>query len=194
MNVSGLADLESWLDEIQSRAGEYVNKTQLYVINTLVRFRDKRGELNFQYNKLRANPPPANAPASLRANYQATLAMANDAREKAAWLGKLTDTFTNVTGLGALPALIAGVPIAVMLAAAVALTILITNITAAISKYLGAKQIAEAATAGGRDPQSALETYYAQQKGGGFFGDVSQLVWPLALAGGAFLLLSNKRR
>lgn len=188
-----VGDVTSWLAMLESRAGEFANKTESYIINSLVRFRDKRGELNFQYNKLRANPPAASAPASLRTHYQATLAMANDAREKAAWLGRLADTFTNVTGLGALPALIAGVPIAVMLAAAAALTIVISNVTAAISKYLGAKQIAAAAEAGGRNPQTALEQYYAQQKGGGFFGDAAQLVWPIAIAGGAFLLLSNKR-
>ncbi|MGE0294708.1 MAG: hypothetical protein AB7P97_20345 [Hyphomonadaceae bacterium] len=191
MQLSGISE---WLDELQDRAASFANKSQSYIINSLVRFRDDRGRLNFQLSKLRAAAPPVNAPQALRDQYNATLAELTEAKSRADFVGSIADQFTAITGLGALPLVVAGIPVAVLLAAIAALAIIVTNVSGQVTKYLGAKQIYDSSVAQGKDPTGALQSYYARQASTGFFGDVSQLVWPLAIVAGAYLFLGDKRR
>lgn len=191
-----LGDFSSWLADIQRQAGAFVGKAESYIISAVSNFRDKRGQLNFQLTKLRANPPLTSAPDSLRQEYREALAAAEDTKTKADWLGKLADTFTNITGLGAVPALIAGVPVAVMLAGIAALTVTIVKISQSVSHYMAARQVVETAMREGKDASSALDRYNRAnpQGSGGIFGDASKLVWPVAISLGLYLLISNKRR
>ena len=192
-----LGSLPTWITELQNRAGEFANKTESYIVGALVKFRDKRGELRYYLARLKANPPPSNAPASLKADYNATLTAANDANTKAEWLGKIADTFTNITGLGVLPAVIAGVPLAVMLAAVASLVYIITNITKSVSRYMAARLVVTTAAAQGKDATNALENFYDSnpEGGGGLFGDAAKLVWPIAIVGGIVLYMqAGKRR
>jgi hypothetical protein len=191
MQLSGISE---WLDSLQAKAVEFANKSEAYVINALVRFRDDRGRINFQLAKLRAAAPPVNAPQALRDQYNATLAQLQEAKSRADFLGPIADQFTAITGLGALPAVIAGIPVAVLLAAIAGLAIVVTNVSGQVTKYLGARQIYDASVAQGKDPAAALQSYYARQASTGFFGDLSQLIWPVAIVGGMFLLLDRKRR
>ncbi len=187
-----LQGLQEWISSLENSAAQFVGKTESYIIGKLVAFRDKRGELSYNLRKLTANPPPANAPAALKADYAATLAAAQDAKSKADWLGPIADQFTAITGLGALPAIIAGIPVAVLIAGAVALTVIITNVSGMIGRYLGARQIVASAAAQNKDATGALQSYYASASTG-FFGDASQLVWPLAIVAGAYVFLSRKK-
>lgn len=189
-----LSGIETWVASLQSKAAAFYNRTENQVIAALVDFRDKRGQLNFQLTKLKKNAPAFDAPAALKADYTATLALANDAKAKADWIGRIADEFTNITGLGLLPAVIAGATIPVLLAGAAAVVAIIYTVTNAVSKYVGAKQIADAAKASGGNPQTALERFYASQKGTGIIGDTAQLIWPVAIAGVAYLMLTGKRR
>lgn len=177
-----------------ARASQYAGRAESYVINALVQFRDKRGALNYNVNKLKANMPRTDAPQALKDQYARTLALAQDAKVKADWLGALADQFTAITGLGALPALIAGVPVAVLLAAAAALTIIISKVVSEVSRYVGAAQAVEIARSAGRDPVAAFNAYNASAGSGGLFGDAAKLVWPLVIAGGIYLLISDKRK
>lgn len=183
-----LGSLGSWISDLQAAAGAYAGKAESYIINSLVNFRDKRGALNFQIVKLKKNAPRTDAPESVKAAYVETLAAATDAKTKADWLGRIADQFTNVTGLGVLPAVIAGVPVAVMLAGIVAVTAIIYNVTNQITRYVTANTIAE------RDGPTAAQRYLDSSKGGGLFGDISSLIWPIAIAGVAYLVITDKRR
>jgi len=189
-----LGSLSSFIADAQAAAAKFVNRTEGYVINALSSFRDKRGQLNFNIAKLKKNAPLTNAPELVKAEYRIALAEAEDAKQKADWVGRIADEFTNITGLGVLPALIAGVPIAVMLAAVAGAVYLIANVNGHVSRYLNAKAIAEAANAQGKDGAAAAASYLKSAgTGGGLFGDASQLVWPIALAGVAYLLIADKR-
>lgn len=191
MQLSGVSE---WISSLTDKATQFANKSQAYIINALVKFRDDRGRINFQLRKLRENPPAANAPKVLRDQYAAALAEAQEAKSRADFIGPIADEFTAITGLGALPVLVAGIPVAVLLAAIAAVAIIVTNVSAQVTKYLGAKQLYDSAVSQGTDPTAALQSYYARQQSGGFFGDASQLVWPLAIVAGAYLFLGNKRR
>lgn len=188
-----LGSLSSWIADMERQAGGYVGKAESYIINSLVQFRDKRGALNFAISKLKKNAPLTSAPENVKAAYVMALAQANDAKLKADWLGRIADEFTNITGLGVLPALIAGVPVAVMLAAVASLVYLISKAVSEISRYVNAKTIAETA-GGGAAGAAAAQRYLDSSQGGGLFGDASQLVWPIAIAGVAYLLITGKRR
>jgi hypothetical protein len=189
-----LGSLTSWLAELENRAGEFANKTEAYIVNTLVKFRDKRGELNFQINKLRSNPPLAGSPAILTAQYSAALQQATDAKTKADWVGKIADAFTNVTGLGAIQ-VIAGVPVAVLVAAAVSATYIITQVTKSVTTYMNARQIGETAMREGKDATGAVARYLeGAAQSGGLFGDAAKLVWPIAIVGGIVLYMNSKGR
>lgn len=189
-----LGDVTSWLSSLESAAQSFVNATENKIISIIVAFRDKRGLLNFNLAKLQNNPPDVNAPQAVKDDYAATLAAAQDAKQKADWLGGVVDTFTNITGLGAIPAAVAGIPVALMLAAAVALTVTIAQVVSAISRYLAAKQIGEATAAQGGDAASAVASYYNRTAASStIFGDLSSAIWPAAIVFGAYLLLSRKR-
>lgn len=191
MQLSGISD---WLNSLQAKAVEFANKSEAYVVNALVRLRDDRGRINFQLSRLTKAAPPANAPQALRDQYAATLAALQEAKARADFLGPIADQFTAITGLGALPAVVAGIPVAVLLAAIAGLAIIVTNVSGQVTKYLGAKQIYDAAVTAGRDPTATLQSYYARQASTGFFGDAAQLVWPLAIVAGAYLFLGGRRR
>jgi hypothetical protein len=186
-------EVSEWLASLESAAAGYANKTANYITGKLVAFRDARGALDWNYRKLKLNPPAITAPAQLKTIYAATLASAESARDKAAWVGKIADQFTAITGLGALPALIAGVPVALLIAAAVAVTIIISNVTQAVARYMGAKLVGEAAERAGKDSGAAITDYYAKNIATGFFGDAASLIWPVAIVAGAYLLLKGKR-
>lgn len=191
MHLSGISD---WLESLESKATQFANRTESFIVGQLVKFRDDRGRLSYNLTKLRAAAPPVNAPAALRQNYRDTLEAAEEAKGRADFVGRIADEFTNITGLGVLPAVVAGVSVPVLLAAIAALAIIITNVSSAVTRYLGAKQIYDAAGAQGKDPTAALQSYYARSQSTGFFGDAAQLVWPVAIVAGAYLLLGNKRR
>lgn len=188
-----LGSLSSFIADAQAAASNFINKSENYIISALSNFRDKRGQLRFQIAKLQKNAPRTDAPESLKMQYSAALAAAQDANAKAEWVGRIADEFTNVTGLGVLPAVIAGVPVAVMLAAIAGLTVVIYNAVNQVSRYIGASQAVSAAQAAGRDPVAALAQYNATAGSGGLFGDAAKLIWPLVLAGGVYLLIADKR-
>lgn len=189
-----LGSLQSFIAEAQANASAFLNKPSDWISTQLSAFRDKRGQLRFNLDKLRRNAPLTNAPQALKNQYAATLAQVQDATAKAEWVGRIADEFTNVTGLGVLPAIIAGIPVAVMLAAIAGLTVIIYNAVNQVGRYVGASQAVATATAAGRDPLAALNQYNATAGSGGLFGDASKLVWPIAIAGVAYLLLTQKRR
>lgn len=189
-----LGSLTSWILELERQAGAFVGRTENYVINQLVSFRDKRGELNFQISKLKKNAPLTTAPENVKAEYVTALAEAEAAKQKVEWLGKIADQFTAITGLGALPVLIAGIPVAVMLAGIVSLTYIINSAVNHVSRYINAKSIAEAENArGGNGAQAAANYLKSAGTGGGLFGDISTLIWPLAITAGLYLLISDTR-
>lgn len=189
-----LGSLSSFIAQAQAAASGFLNKSEAYIATTLSTFRDKRGQLRFQISKLKANAPRTDAPQSLKDDYARTLNAANDASAKAEWVGKIADQFTNVTGLGVLPVAIAGVPVAVMLAGIALSAAVIYKAVSEIARYLGAAQAVETARAAGRDPVAALNQYNATAGAGGIFGDASRLIWPIALAGVAYFLITDKRR
>jgi len=187
-----LAGLTEWIAGLEASAARFANQTEGQITSALANFRDKRGELNYQLRKLQSNPPPAGAPQTILNDYRTLLASALETKGRADWLGTVADTFTNITGLGILPALVAGVPVAVMLAGVAALVIIISQITTATGRYMGARQIAAQAISEGKDATGALTTYYARNASTGLFGDAAQLVWPAAIVLGAFLLLGKR--
>lgn len=189
-----LGSLSSFIAQAQAAASGFLNRSEAYIASTLSSFRDRRGQLRYNISKLKANAPRTDAPQALKDDYSRTLAAANDANTKAEWVGKIADEFTNITGLGILPAAIAGVPVAVMLAGIAAAATVIYKAVSEIARYVGAAQAVETARAAGRDTVAALNQYNATAGAGGIFGDASKLIWPIALAGVAYLLIADSRR
>ena len=189
-----LGSIDSLLSQAQAAASGFVNKTENYISTQLSLFRDKRGQLRYSISKLKAHAPKTTAPQALKDDYARTLAAATDASEKAEWIGKIADQFTAITGLGVLPAIVAGLPIAVLIAAVVIAGGVIYTAVKEISLYVGRAQTVEAAQAAGRDPLTALQQYNATAASGGIFGDASKLIWPIAIVGGLYLIYENSRK
>lgn len=188
-----LGSLDSFIAEAKRRASEFLDKSEAYIATQISLFRDRRGQLNFALNKLKANAPKTNAPQALKDEYAATYAKAMDAKEKADWLGKIADQFTAITGLGVLP-VIAGLSGAGLLAAIAIIGATVYSVTQAVSNYAANAQAVNAALASGRDPLAALQQSRAQAARGGIFGDLSTLVWPVAIVGGLYLIYENSRK
>jgi hypothetical protein len=188
-----LGSLESFIAQAKASAGQFVNATEAYVSTQISNFRDKRGQLNYALTKLKANIPRTDAPQSLKDQYAQNLAAAQDAKEKADWLGAVADQFTAITGLGILP-VVAGLSGAALLAAIAIIGATIYSVTQAVSNYVSRAQAVDAAIKAGRDPLAALQQTAATQARGGIFGDLSQLIWPVAIIGVLYLLYDNRKR
>lgn len=160
-------------------------------------FRSKKASLDAAYGKLMNSPPPSSAPAQQWAEYNEMMASMGKASSAAQTVDDQIRSLENVSGslsgLGALPVVL--VP-ATLVAGIVGATYLISKAMDVAQRYMERNSFIQARAGVGVPADQAMKEYDqanpAPSSSGGLFGDVSKLVWPLALVAGAMLFVGRR--
>lgn len=159
-------------------------------------FRANVVALRTRYNELLAHPPNFAQSPGVWAEYDELKNNVSSTLSKAEWVeGQIVaienQTGITLNGLGFLPAV--AIPAAVV-AAIVGCTYLIAKSMDLISDYFGRNAYIEQRVKDGVSAAQAAGEYDKNNQKGGLFGDLSKLLWPVAIVVIAPLVLKELRR
>lgn len=160
-------------------------------------FRSKFAALNAQVQYIGDHPPATIAPAAQWAEYRALYETLLDTQNKAQGVEDQIKSLENTTGisLGSLGVIqFLEIP-AVLVAAIIGVTYLLSKGLDAAQRWRERDQYVNAAAAKGQSITAAMTAYDSQNpvNSGGLFGDVSKLVLPLGIIAGLVLFSRSKK-
>lgn len=176
-----LGGISEWIGDMYDDALDAAQWVGNQVTSKLAQWRADVARFNQALNDLQATPA---ADADGNATRSALLARGQDIKSKVDWVqSTLADVsgFFGLSGLGVLPLIVP----AVIVAAIAAVTILIYKWTEEVTSYLKEERLVKSGV-----PRTQAQ---ASTKAGGIFGDAAQLVWPVALLGGAYLFFNSRK-
>lgn len=194
--VNAVKDFGSTVAATVSGVGSWVGEAAR---NKVKAFRSQLTALNEQEAYLSNHYPKSTASQKAWDDYNAIYGAVLDTQAKAETVNdqikKVEKQFgIQLSGLGLLPAL--EIP-AVVVAGIIGASYLLAKTLDLVQLYYQRTSYANSVAASGGDVAGALASFDAKNKptgGGGLFGDLSQLLWPVAIIGGVYLFSQNRGR
>jgi len=178
-----LGGISEWIGDMYDAAASAVSWVGDEIAAKLDQWNKDVSRFRSAYAELQATPSSSSERSKLRMQL---IERGQDIVSKVDWiqsgLASVSGMF-GLSGLGALPLLVP----AVIVAAIIAVTAVIYKWTDEVAGYLREERLVASGV-----PRTQAQA--ANQGSGGLFGDVSKLLWPLALLAGGALLLNSKRR